>query len=157
MRKKHCSIRTEQAYVNWIRVYILSHRKRYPKDIGKNAEKQWVAGAGYAGPCRSCQIPRLRTQTKPEALPYLLKSQGFDFKTSIRWPLRIAMQEVFDWKDLAKGKYYDARAECWAWTCFRAFRGCGNFCDNGVWRGLVTDRMRWYIMEQESRHESQCL
>ena len=35
LRVKHYSIRTEQAYVDWIRRYILFHRKRHPKDMGE--------------------------------------------------------------------------------------------------------------------------
>jgi integron integrase len=34
IRVKHYSIRTEQAYVGWIRRYILFHGKRHPKDMG---------------------------------------------------------------------------------------------------------------------------
>ncbi len=34
IRVKHYSIRTEQAYVNWIRRFILFHDKRHPKDMG---------------------------------------------------------------------------------------------------------------------------
>ena len=34
IRIKHYSIRTEQAYVQWIRRYILYHGKRHPKDMG---------------------------------------------------------------------------------------------------------------------------
>jgi len=33
IRRKHYSIRTEQAYVNWIRQYILFHKKHHPKDM----------------------------------------------------------------------------------------------------------------------------
>ena len=35
IRKKHYSIRTEQAYINWIRQYILFQGKRHPKDMGE--------------------------------------------------------------------------------------------------------------------------
>jgi integron integrase len=35
LRVKHYSIRTEQAYVDWIRRYILFHRKRHPKEMGE--------------------------------------------------------------------------------------------------------------------------
>jgi integron integrase len=35
LRVKHYSIRTEQAYVDWIRRYILFHRKRHPNEIGE--------------------------------------------------------------------------------------------------------------------------
>jgi integron integrase len=34
IRVKHYSIRTEQAYVNWIKRYILFHHKRHPQEMG---------------------------------------------------------------------------------------------------------------------------
>lgn len=34
VRVKHYSIRTEQAYVDWARRYILFHDKRHPRDMG---------------------------------------------------------------------------------------------------------------------------
>jgi hypothetical protein len=34
LRVKHYSIRTEQSYVDWIRRFILFHRKRHPNDMG---------------------------------------------------------------------------------------------------------------------------
>jgi len=34
IRRKHYSIRTEEAYVSWTRRYILFHNKRHPKDMG---------------------------------------------------------------------------------------------------------------------------
>ena len=36
IRRKHYSIRTEQAYVLWIKRYILFHNKRHPRDIRKH-------------------------------------------------------------------------------------------------------------------------
>jgi integron integrase len=35
LRAKHYSIRTEQAYVDWIRRFILFHHKRHPNDMGE--------------------------------------------------------------------------------------------------------------------------
>ena len=35
LRAKHYSIRTEQTYVDWIRRYILFHRKRHPNEMGE--------------------------------------------------------------------------------------------------------------------------
>ena len=35
IRVKHYSLRTEQAYVGWIKCYILFHGKRYPGGMGK--------------------------------------------------------------------------------------------------------------------------
>jgi hypothetical protein len=34
IRRKHYSIRTERAYLNWMRRYILFHHKRHPKEMG---------------------------------------------------------------------------------------------------------------------------
>ena len=35
LRLKHYSIRTEDSYVDWIRRFILFHKKRHPKDMGR--------------------------------------------------------------------------------------------------------------------------
>ncbi len=35
IRVRHYSIRTEQAYVDWTRRFILFHRKRHPRDMGE--------------------------------------------------------------------------------------------------------------------------
>ena len=34
IRMKHYSIRTEQAYVDWIKRFILFHNRRHPRDMG---------------------------------------------------------------------------------------------------------------------------
>jgi hypothetical protein len=34
LRLKHYSLRTEQAYVSWIKRYILFHDKRHPTEMG---------------------------------------------------------------------------------------------------------------------------
>jgi integron integrase len=34
IRLKHCSIRTEQAYVDWVRRFVLFHGKRHPAEMG---------------------------------------------------------------------------------------------------------------------------
>ena len=36
IRTKHYSIRTEEAYVSWIKRFILFHGKRHPRDMGEN-------------------------------------------------------------------------------------------------------------------------
>ncbi len=43
IRIKHDSIRTEQAYVDWIRRYILFHGKRHPPKMGKPAVEQFLS------------------------------------------------------------------------------------------------------------------
>ena len=34
LRRKHYSIRTEEAYIGWMARYIHFHHKRHPKDMG---------------------------------------------------------------------------------------------------------------------------
>jgi len=34
IRLRHLSIRTEQAYLHWIKRFILFHRKRHPAEMG---------------------------------------------------------------------------------------------------------------------------
>jgi site-specific recombinase XerD len=34
LRRKHYSLRTEEAYVGWIKRYVLFHGKRHPRDLG---------------------------------------------------------------------------------------------------------------------------
>jgi integrase len=39
LRVKHYAIRTEQAYVDWIRRYTLFHRKRHPNEMGERVKR----------------------------------------------------------------------------------------------------------------------
>ena len=34
LRRLHYSYRTELAYCNWVKRFILFHRKRYPREMG---------------------------------------------------------------------------------------------------------------------------
>ncbi|MEZ5576966.1 MAG: integron integrase [Candidatus Competibacteraceae bacterium] len=43
IRFKHYSIRTEHAYVDWIKRYILFHGKRYPQEMGKQKAEQFLS------------------------------------------------------------------------------------------------------------------
>jgi integron integrase len=43
IRKRHYSIRTEQAYADWIRRFILFHKKQHPKDMGEKEISQFIS------------------------------------------------------------------------------------------------------------------
>jgi len=43
IRMKHYSIRTEQAYVNWIKRYIFFHNKRHPAEMGEDEIRSFVS------------------------------------------------------------------------------------------------------------------
>jgi integron integrase len=42
-RVKHYSLTTERSYVNWIRRFILFHRKRHPKEMAENEIRQFIS------------------------------------------------------------------------------------------------------------------
>lgn len=42
IRLKHYSFRTEQAYLHWIKAYILFHQKRHPLEMGKSEVSQFL-------------------------------------------------------------------------------------------------------------------
>ena len=41
IRMRHYSIRTEEAYVSWIKRYILFHGKRHPLEMGEDEITQF--------------------------------------------------------------------------------------------------------------------
>jgi site-specific recombinase XerD len=43
IRLRHHSIRTEEAYVNVIRRFILYHRKHHPKEMGADEIRQYLS------------------------------------------------------------------------------------------------------------------
>ncbi len=36
MRVKHYSSRTEQSYIQWIKIYIYLHNKKHPAEMGES-------------------------------------------------------------------------------------------------------------------------
>jgi integron integrase len=49
IRLKHYSIRTEQAYVDWIKRYILHFNKQHPKDLGAAEVEQFLTHLAVVG------------------------------------------------------------------------------------------------------------
>ena len=43
LRTKHYAYRTESTYKDWIKRYILFHKKRHPKDMGANEIREFIA------------------------------------------------------------------------------------------------------------------
>ena len=54
IRVKHYSLRTEEAYLHWIRRFIFFHGKRHPREMG---------GATTSARCRNCS--GTRTSRRP--------------------------------------------------------------------------------------------
>jgi hypothetical protein len=42
IRRKHYSIRTEEAYVDWIKRFIIYHDKRHPSEVAEDEVAQFL-------------------------------------------------------------------------------------------------------------------
>jgi hypothetical protein len=49
MRLRHYSLRTEEAYVGWIRRYILFHGKRHPHELGESDIAKFLSNLAVEG------------------------------------------------------------------------------------------------------------
>jgi integron integrase len=48
-RVRHLSLRTEQAYLQWIRRYIFFHQKRHPREMGEDEIRQFISHLAVDG------------------------------------------------------------------------------------------------------------
>jgi hypothetical protein len=46
--KKHCSIRTEQAYVDRLKRFLICYRKRHPKDMREKEISQYLSRISFS-------------------------------------------------------------------------------------------------------------
>ena len=49
IRLKHYSYRTEQAYVQWVKRFILFHNKKHPKDMGGEEISEFLTHLAVKG------------------------------------------------------------------------------------------------------------
>ncbi len=54
VRVRHLSLRTEQAYVHWIKRFILFHNKRHPNEMDESHVSQFLTYLAVRK--RSCSI-----------------------------------------------------------------------------------------------------
>jgi integrase len=62
IRRKHYSLRTEAAYVDWIKKYIFFHNKRHPSQMGAPELEQLMASLLYGSGLRLMECLRLRVK-----------------------------------------------------------------------------------------------
>jgi integron integrase len=75
IRRKHYSLRTEKAYVHWIRRFIYFHGKRHPRELGVRETEQFLTHLAVAG--------RVSASTQNQAMSALL----FLYKEVLEEPL----------------------------------------------------------------------
>lgn len=77
IRVKHYSIRTEEAYVNWIRRFILFHNKRHPNEMGEPEVSQFLTHLAVKG--------KVSASTQNQALSAVLFLYREVLKKDIGW------------------------------------------------------------------------
>jgi site-specific recombinase XerD len=77
IRLKHYSIRTEQAYIHWIRRFILYHQKRHPREMAETEVVDFLSHLARDG--------KVAASTQNQALSALLFLYKEVLKTEISW------------------------------------------------------------------------
>ena len=77
IRRKHFSIRTEEAYTNWIRRFILFHGKRHPRDMAEAEMTEFLTHLAREG--------KVAASTQNQALSALLFLYKEVIKQEIGW------------------------------------------------------------------------
>lgn len=101
IRVRHYSIRTEQAYVDWVRRYIFFHGKRHPKEMGSGEVRDFLShlavdrkvAAATQNQAKSALLFLYREVLKIE-LPWL--DEVIAAKTGKRLPVVLTQVEVRD-------------------------------------------------------------
>ncbi|BBE50664.1 Tyrosine recombinase XerD [Ferriphaselus amnicola] len=99
IRLRHYSIRTEQAYVDWARRYILFHDKRHPREMGAEEVRDFLShlaternvSASTQGQAKSALLFLYREVLHIE-LPWL--DEVISAKTAKRLPVVLTQTEV---------------------------------------------------------------
>ncbi len=81
IRLKHYSIRTEQTYVDWIKRFILFHRKRHPQEMAETEVTQFLTHLARDG--------HVAASTQNQALSALLFLYKEVLKQEIGWLQRV--------------------------------------------------------------------
>ena len=77
IRRKHFSIRTEKAYCDWIRRFILFHQKRHPAEMGEDEITQFLSHLARDG--------KVAASTQNQSLSALLFLYKEVLKREIGW------------------------------------------------------------------------
>ena len=77
IRVRHYSIRTEEAYVRWIKEYIFFHDKRHPREMGEREVSDFLSHLAV--------IRKVAASTQTQALSALLFLYRHVLKEPLEW------------------------------------------------------------------------
>jgi hypothetical protein len=79
IRKKHYSIRTEDAYCGWIRQFILFHDKKHPKDMEEKEISEFISHLAVkrdvASSTQNWESPLSRTAPNSASIFHVFRSR----------------------------------------------------------------------------------
>jgi len=89
-RIQHYSIRTEQAYVDWIRRFILHQNKRHPRDMGAAEVEAFlthlaVAKRVSASPGSRSSTSRIRQPGTARSIPIGYRISVLEQREGLNW------------------------------------------------------------------------
>jgi hypothetical protein len=86
IRLKHYSIRTEHAYVEWIRRFILFHGRRHPRELGREQVEAFLTHLAIEGNVAASMQNQAKSallflyrEVLGDELPWL--QSGYDIRT----------------------------------------------------------------------------
>ena len=85
IRLKHYSLRTEKTYIEWIRRYILFHKKRHPKEMGAEEIQEFITNLATHR--------AVSASTQNQALSAILFLYRYVLQKEIAWPSDIVRAE----------------------------------------------------------------
>ena len=77
IRVRHYSIRTEEAYVRWIKEYIFFHDKRHPREMGEQEVSTFLSHLAVKR--------KVAASTQTQALSALLFLYRYVLKEPLEW------------------------------------------------------------------------
>jgi integron integrase len=98
IRLKHYSIRTEQAYTDWVRRFILFHEKRHPAEMGAAEVEQFLTHLAVKG-----QVAASTQNQAKSALLFLYRDDVAKAKDGKRLPVVLTAQESMRLLDEMEG------------------------------------------------------
>src|SRR5215218_7386831 len=109
-RVRHLSLRTEQAYSDWIKRFILFHKKRHPDEMGTEEIRQFLSHLAVEGRVAAstqnvalCALLFLYRDVLGVDLPYVEGIQRA--KRPVRVPVVFTRQEVGALRSHLSGTY----------------------------------------------------
>src|SRR5215470_15422438 len=128
IRTRHYSIRTEEAYLSWIKRFILFHGKRHPCDMGKQEVHQFLSYLAVEG--------QVAASTQSRALSAILFLYQQVLQQDIGWLHDVVRAKhpqclpvVFTQDEVAKVlRQLSGVPWTWAPSCMVLGSACGRVC-----------------------------